>query len=172
MKRTYTTGETASIMGVSSGTIINWTKAGKLRYYKLPTGMRRFRPDAIMEFCIKHHQPVPEELTGDTVLLFGEGVPDLGRPGVGLAVQRATTLLDLAATAGAQAPVVVVASGSGATLNVIIEHFTAIDVPVLVVLPQGEKRPEGAAGFYSQEHLDLDLLTGRIVDLVKERRGA
>ena len=61
----YTTGEVASICGVSLRTVINWIQRGRLDAYKLPgtRGDNRITDVNLRLFCEKNGLPMPTELT-------------------------------------------------------------------------------------------------------------
>jgi excisionase family DNA binding protein len=56
-----TAREVAELLGVSTGALLRWTRAGQVPAVKLPSGAVRYRPDAI-EVWLEEH-----EMAADTV---------------------------------------------------------------------------------------------------------
>ena len=46
----YTSGEVASLLGVSDRTVVNWAKGGHLPHFTTPGGHRRFPAAAVHAF--------------------------------------------------------------------------------------------------------------------------
>lgn len=68
--RFYTTGEVASLCGVTLRTVINWIKKGWLIAHQLPgsRGDNRIRHDHLIIFMTNHKLPIPEVLIGSSLV--------------------------------------------------------------------------------------------------------
>jgi len=62
-KKVFTTGQAAKYLKVSSVTVYNWIRAGKLEAYKTPGGQYRIVPEVLAGFMEKHNMPIPEEMS-------------------------------------------------------------------------------------------------------------
>lgn len=57
-----TTHQVARMLGVSLPTVVNWTRAGKLKAHKTPGGHRRISREDLLAFAEAFSYPVPPEL--------------------------------------------------------------------------------------------------------------
>lgn len=48
-KDIYRTGEVAEFFGVTPGAVMHWVNNGKLKYYRLPSGHRRFKKEDVID---------------------------------------------------------------------------------------------------------------------------
>lgn len=62
-KKNLTTGKAAEYLKVSSVTVYNWIRAGKLEAYKTPGGQNRIQPQVLVDFMEKHNIPIPEAMS-------------------------------------------------------------------------------------------------------------
>ncbi len=62
-KKVLTTGKAAGYLGVSSVTVYNWIRAGKLEAYKTPGGQYRIQPEVLVDFMEKHNMPIPKAMS-------------------------------------------------------------------------------------------------------------
>ncbi|HIE28190.1 TPA: helix-turn-helix domain-containing protein [Candidatus Poribacteria bacterium] len=62
-KKIFTTGQAAKYLKVSSVTVYNWIRAGKLEAYKTPGGQYRIVPEVLIDFMEKHNMPIPEAMS-------------------------------------------------------------------------------------------------------------
>jgi len=61
-KKVYTTGEVATICGVTLRTVVNWIQRGELEAYKLPgkRGDNRITEGNLIDFFVKNKLPIPD----------------------------------------------------------------------------------------------------------------
>jgi excisionase family DNA binding protein len=57
-----TTHQVARMLGVSLPTVVNWTRAGKLKAHKTPGGHRRISREDLLAFAQAFQYPLPAEL--------------------------------------------------------------------------------------------------------------
>ena len=62
-KQVFTTGKAAKYLKVSSVTVYNWIRAGKLKAYKTPGGQYRIVPEVLVDFMEKHNMPIPKAMS-------------------------------------------------------------------------------------------------------------
>lgn len=77
----FTTFQTAKLLGVDMGTVIDWCQQGKLNAYKTPGGHRRISPKDLADFLKHFKMPVPPALTQLSSLkcLVVDDEPDIRR---------------------------------------------------------------------------------------------
>jgi excisionase family DNA binding protein len=79
MKKTMSTTQVASLLGVSSQTIANWIDQGQLPAGRTPGGHRRVEAQDLLAFLAARGLPIPEELVDrEHTLLVVEDDPQLG----------------------------------------------------------------------------------------------
>ena len=59
----FTTFETAKLLGVDMGTVIDWCQQGKLKAFKTPGGHRRINPKDLLDFVKQYKMPIPPSLS-------------------------------------------------------------------------------------------------------------
>src|SRR5258708_19094466 len=59
----FTTFETAKLLGVDMGTIIDWCQQEKLAAFKTPGGHRRINPQDLLNFLRQYKMPIPPSLS-------------------------------------------------------------------------------------------------------------
>lgn len=63
MRKFYTTGQTAKMMGVSCASVQRWANTGMLKTSNIPGSRhRRVLDSDLLEFLVRHKQPIPPEL--------------------------------------------------------------------------------------------------------------
>lgn len=59
----YSSGEVASLLGVSDRTVVNWAKRGHLPHFTTPGGHRRFPAAAVQAFLARRTAASEDGLT-------------------------------------------------------------------------------------------------------------
>jgi CheY-like chemotaxis protein len=62
LEKSLTTGQVARCCQVSHVTVMKWIREGWLEAYTLPSGYRRVRQGALLDFMRQHGMPVPPDL--------------------------------------------------------------------------------------------------------------
>lgn len=72
VRKPLTSGQAASLCGVSPRTITVWCDKGKLKYYRLPLSKdRRIYVRDLVDFMRKNSIPIPSEIAPDSQIRFG-----------------------------------------------------------------------------------------------------
>ena len=58
----FTTQQVAKMLGVSTPSVVNWVKAGRLDAHRTPGGHRRISRTALYRFAAEHHYPLPDAM--------------------------------------------------------------------------------------------------------------
>lgn len=189
VKRVYTTGEVASICGVSQQTIIRLFDAGKIVGYRVPASrFRRIEYHGLVRFMKEYGIPLDRLDTGKRKVLVVDDDPAIVEMLVELLerdgrfeVRTATTGFDAGLRTKEFGPDVIVLdymlpdiNGNAVCRSIradtSLRHVKVIIVSGVVSVEEKDRMMECGADDFFQKPFSIEQLVDRIVDLACEPR--